>query len=338
MIFYSIDDYSWNLISGWAFSESKKKLRVNFFVDDKLIGYCIANQYRKDLESIYDSKGFISFNYKVDKRHRFKAVTIIIDDLRITPSFNPNLKRDLQILHFYKVGFRSLEIGALDHPIISSKDKNNYFADHFLYNDLIKKYKKRRLSTKLNYQKFAPVDMKLDSILNTKKKYNFDYVVASHFLEHYPNPIHFLRKISHHIKLNGYLALALPDKRFTFDKNFDSTTYLDWIDWYFSNFKKPKFSNIYNSNLLKNKNSNCEIKQLIAFDDAHRDFSKKEYYDCHVSYFSKNEFISIIKNLFDLNLITFNVVKIFICYTNSEFIVILKNEISPTLLKNIFSR
>lgn len=46
----------------------------------------------------------------------------------------------------------------------------------------------------------------------------FDHVVANHVFEHVPDPIGWLRTISAFLREGGILFLALPDKKYTFDK------------------------------------------------------------------------------------------------------------------------
>jgi SAM-dependent methyltransferase len=45
----------------------------------------------------------------------------------------------------------------------------------------------------------------------------FDFVIASHVLEHVPNILGWFRGIAEVMKVDGVFNLALPDKRFTFD-------------------------------------------------------------------------------------------------------------------------
>lgn len=320
---YSIDNYNWNRISGWAFSEHKKKIKISFYVNKKYIGHSFACKYRTDLESIYDSKGFIAFDYEIDQKYRFKQVDIKIGDKFISPKWKLASARDSKLLKFYNNKMKSLEIGALDKPILSTKSINNVFADHTDINSLKEKYKKR-LVRSIDFKNFSPVDYKLGYILNSKKKFNFEYIVASHFLEHYPNPIYFLKKISFHLKSGGILSLALPDKRYTFDKNNPSSTFNDWMTLFIENSKKPKFSSIYNSLKIKYKKLNILNFEKKAFFDGLEIHKKNEYFDCHVSYFSKNQFIDLIQKLFTLNIIDLDIIKIYPNFINAEFIVILK--------------
>ena len=51
-----------------------------------------------------------------------------------------------------------------------------------------------------------------------------DFVIANHVLEHVEDPFKALRSVSHVLRPNGIAYLALPDKRFTFDKERETTT------------------------------------------------------------------------------------------------------------------
>lgn len=51
----------------------------------------------------------------------------------------------------------------------------------------------------------------------TGKTDSYDYIIASHVIEHVPDFIGFLRDCSKMLKANGILSLAVPDKRYTLD-------------------------------------------------------------------------------------------------------------------------
>ena len=52
----------------------------------------------------------------------------------------------------------------------------------------------------------------------------FDYVIASHVIEHAPDMIGWLRQVAGVLRTGGILSLAVPDKRFTFDEGRELTT------------------------------------------------------------------------------------------------------------------
>lgn len=51
----------------------------------------------------------------------------------------------------------------------------------------------------------------------TGKYGSYDYIIASHVIEHVPDFVGFLNDCSSMLKPNGILSLAVPDKRFTLD-------------------------------------------------------------------------------------------------------------------------
>jgi predicted SAM-dependent methyltransferase len=46
-----------------------------------------------------------------------------------------------------------------------------------------------------------------------------DFVIANHVLEHVEDPLRALRSVARVLRPSGVAYLALPDKRFTFDKD-----------------------------------------------------------------------------------------------------------------------
>ncbi|MBV9252050.1 MAG: methyltransferase domain-containing protein [Acetobacteraceae bacterium] len=65
-----------------------------------------------------------------------------------------------------------------------------------------------------------------------------DFIIANHVLEHVEDPLKALRSVSRVLRGNGIAYLALPDKRYTFDKERETTTlqhlqrdHLEGPDW-----------------------------------------------------------------------------------------------------------
>jgi hypothetical protein len=67
----------------------------------------------------------------------------------------------------------------------------------------------------------------------------FDYVLASHVIEHVANPIGWLRDLQSILGDGGVLSLVVPDRRFCFDVNRANTRSQDWIDWYLRDLRSP---------------------------------------------------------------------------------------------------
>lgn len=65
----------------------------------------------------------------------------------------------------------------------------------------------------------------------------FDYVIANHVLEHAPNLIRWLQTVGSLIVDGGLLFLALPDKRFTFDRFRPDTALSHFLAEYFADIR-----------------------------------------------------------------------------------------------------
>ncbi len=106
-----------------------------------------------------------------------------------------------------------LEIGALSNPILTKSEANIYYADHLSATDLREKY----ADEPVEQDKIVPVDYVLGdkSLKSTIGRRRFDYVLASHVIEHIPDIITWLQDVSSILKPDGVLSLVIPDKRFT---------------------------------------------------------------------------------------------------------------------------
>ena len=109
----------------------------------------------------------------------------------------------LELLHSVRdlTELRGLEIGALTNPIITPRDLNGvgeiFYLDHLSTQDLKEKYKEDK---SVEVEKIVNVDF-ICSDGNLKSgEMNFDYVIASHVIEHSPN----------FLQLLGYLSILKP--------------------------------------------------------------------------------------------------------------------------------
>jgi hypothetical protein len=60
----------------------------------------------------------------------------------------------------------------------------------------------------------------------------FDYAIASHVMEHVPNPIGWINDVMSVMKVGGRLALFLPDRRHTTDYYRQETQYHHLVQWW----------------------------------------------------------------------------------------------------------
>lgn len=110
-----------------------------------------------------------------------------------------------------------LEIGPSHDPLVpKSSGRNVEILDHMDQPGLIEKYKTHGVDT----SRIEPVDYiwtggSLTDCIG--KSAHYDWIAASHVIEHTPDMIAFISECCALLKPDGVLALAVPDRRFTFD-------------------------------------------------------------------------------------------------------------------------
>jgi predicted SAM-dependent methyltransferase len=110
-----------------------------------------------------------------------------------------------------------LEIGPSINPVASKADGYNvHIVDHLSQEELMDKYRGHEVPV----MNIEPVDFiwkgePLREIVDNGLKY--DWIIASHVVEHLPDLVRFLRECQSLLKPGGQLSLAIPDKRYCFD-------------------------------------------------------------------------------------------------------------------------
>ena len=135
-----------------------------------------------------------------------------------------NPRREFLLKALNVESLKGLEIGPLNKPLVRTEDVQEggeiFYLDHLPSYKLQEKYK-NDLSIDVN--QIVPVDFVCmdGDIVEATAGNLFDYVIASHVIEHAPNLLKFLLDIQTILKPGGHVILVVPDKRFTFDFNRD---------------------------------------------------------------------------------------------------------------------
>lgn len=124
-----------------------------------------------------------------------------------------------------------LEIGPLDRPRISKLTHNVTYVDHLDADALRAKYQG---DPGVTVSDIHDVDIvwsgstSLRSLVGERP--SISYVVASHVLEHLPDPIGWLNSVTEVLAPGGVVALVIPDKRYCFDHRRPLTEIWDIVD------------------------------------------------------------------------------------------------------------
>lgn len=125
-------------------------------------------------------------------------------------------RTEIVLKHIDKDG-HGIEIGPCHNPIASRKKGYNvHVIDHLDREGLIAKYRDHHI----DLDRIEEVDFvwrgENYTDLTGKSKY-YDWIIASHVIEHTPDFIGFLNNCDSVLKDDGVLSLVVPDKRYCFD-------------------------------------------------------------------------------------------------------------------------
>jgi SAM-dependent methyltransferase len=143
---------------------------------------------------------------------------------------------------------RGLEIGPLATPIASKANGTVFYVDHADTASLRRKYAedehmRSRLDDIVEVDYVLPEGQSLAEGLASEGP--FDYIIASHVIEHIPDVITWLDEIHGLLVPGGILSLVVPDKRFTFDVNRLPTDVSAILDCHHRSLVRPTLGQIY---------------------------------------------------------------------------------------------
>ncbi|WP_190865368.1 methyltransferase domain-containing protein [Paenibacillus arenilitoris] len=287
---------------------------------------------------IFEAYGFRWPNIRWVDKQMLNCFTIG-PNLSFPPSFEIKDRKSKILNNIDLKNSVGLEIGPLSLPIVSKDEGNIYYADHTTTEELIKKY-----------QDDPGVDVtnipQIDFIWGEKtyrkaipSYLSFDYIVASHVIEHIPDVIGWLAELSEVLKDGGFVCLAIPDKRYTFDYFRKLTTTAELIDAYLNRLRRPGPRQIFDncSNVVKINTGDSWSPDFDASNAEryHSDESamnlciesiqNKKYVDVHCSVYTSHSFLELFNHLSRLHLVNFKIAKYYEPERlSNEFIVILQ--------------
>lgn len=216
-----------------------------------------------------------------------------------------------------------VEIGASYSPIApKAQGYRTKVVDHAPREELIVKYRDVPGSSERIEEVDAIDDGGELSSLSEDGK-GFDYIIASHVLEHMPNPIHFLQRAERALSDSGRLYLLLPDKRYCFDYLRPLTSCGAWVEAYLENHKTHSRTSLFDHHAYNASKQGSHVWADAAGNDAiHMNgtaeagfgvctLPAEKYVDCHAWVFTPSSFQLILADLRRIGLIRLGVVENF---------------------------
>lgn len=234
------------------------------------------------------------------------------------------MNRKQKILkHISKNGL-GLEIGPCHNPIAPKKQGYNvHIIDHASRDELRDKYKNHRVNLK-NIEEVDFVWKGQSYLKLTGKPKNYDWIIASHMIEHTPDLIGFLNDCDTILKDDGVISLVVPDKRYCFDHYRPITGISRIIDNHFQSSKlhTPGAVAEYYLNVVSkagliswNSSTSGEYSFVHTLEHARTGMeavnNENAYLDIHAWCFVPHSFRLLIHDLFSLGLIPFQEVEFF---------------------------
>src|SRR6266536_4434727 len=226
---------------------------------------------------------------------------------------------------------RGLEIGALHNPRLPVGHRNSYFVDRATADELRVKYAEDPAMT-AHTAEIVDVDYvwrpgtRLRDAVGADAP--FDFVVASHLIEHIPNPIGWFQQVAEILRPGGIISLVVPDKRFCFDARRDVTVAARWVDAYLRDLDQPSYEQIYDAEanrvvgvdtatLWNGIDPAGLVRQDVADPDVYAYqrclalSSQTEFIDVHCSTFTPESFVDLFDTAVRLGLVPFEILEVF---------------------------
>jgi SAM-dependent methyltransferase len=224
---------------------------------------------------------------------------------------------------------RGLEIGPLAAPRVRKDQGDVLYVDHTDAEGLRRKYADNSV-LKDYLDQIVDIDCVVGEGLGIHEavadQAPFDYVIASHLIEHIPDPVTWLSDIASVLRPSGILSLVIPDKRFTFDINRRTTEIGELVDAYLRRLHKPSFKQAYDfiskeitemvdpaavwagtADFAGVVRSDVPDPDVAALQLCRTIESSDQYVDVHCSVFTPESFLDLHEKLARLGLIEFEV-------------------------------
>jgi len=234
------------------------------------------------------------------------------------------LSRNEKVFFLLDKAGQGLEIGPSHNPIAPKREGFRvHILDHLDSDGLRKKYSIHGV----NIDAIEEVDFvwqgeKLSELIGSVDCY--DWIIASHVIEHYPDVVSFLQECEKLLKPMGILSLVVPDKRACFDYFSPVSSTGEILDSYFQRRTRPSPGQVFNHFANASKKNGAiawslttdspndlvhEFQQTLGL--LERAKTTEDYIDVHCWRFTPQVFSNLLADLNNIGVVGLSLVKAF---------------------------
>lgn len=253
----------------------------------------------------------------------------------------PEARRAFVMSHL-RTGGRGLEIAPYFNPMVDRAKYDVFYVD-CIDNDEIQRKASENPGAKGRY---VP---RIDAVWVPGKRLaecvggrKFDYAVASHVMEHVPNPLGWLGEILECVQVGGRVAIMLPMRHKSMDFYRQNTTFGQVVGWSIEKPSRPTPTQVMDflSQSFFHRGEPIHAESMPPFGEAPRHYTdrdaityanfvwnEKHYLDVHCSTWTPETFTEIFSRLHDAGLLPCKVVGPFTGFpgaTDAEFLAFLE--------------
>lgn len=244
-----------------------------------------------------------------------------------------SLSRSEKILSEIDRSGAGLEIGPSYNPALPKKDGWNVeVVDHTDAETLRKKYADHDVDiTKIEQVDYVWRGEPLSELIGNAGAY--DFIIASHVIEHTTDLVTFLQECSKLLKAGGVLSLAIPDMRYCFDYFRPLSSTGDVLQAYLDKrtrhtaataFDQAAYGTRKGENIIWHQLSRGDMKAFssveAAWDMAQKEHESVEYFDHHNWCFTPSSMRLILDDLNQIGLLDIRECAFFDTLTHEFFI------------------
>lgn len=210
---------------------------------------------------------------------------------------------------------RGLEIGALDRPVVRKSVGPISYVDRASRDELLSWYADPGHA--IDRDALVEVDhvwgeeTLLQAVGGERA---FDYVIASHVIEHVPDVYGWLAEIAAVLRDDGQALFMIPDKRYTFDRARPVTVSGEFVDAHLRGLRRPDTRQIFNhfyDTLPENGPARDEAGLTALAQGSlalcRRAITNQEYIDAHCWVFTPRSFVAALDLASRLDLLPFEI-------------------------------